>query len=147
MEENARPALLVHRLRDSATLPQRGSPLAAGWDLHSDQEAVLDPGARALLGTGLAVAVAQPGHYARIAPRSGLAAKRCIDVAAGVVDADYRGELFVLLVNNGTVPQKVEPGDRIAQLIVEAYSPGEIMEVTALDPTERGSGGFGSTGS
>jgi dUTP pyrophosphatase len=138
--------LHVMRLRDTARLPSRESPLSAGWDLYSDQEAVLEPGSRALIGTGLVVAVVEPGHYARIAPRSGLAAKRCIDIGAGVVDTNYRGELFVLLVNNGTAPQKVEPGDCVAQLIVEAYHAGGIVEVTELEGVERDDGRFGSLG-
>ena len=86
------------------------------------------------------------GNYGRIAPRSGLAAKHSIDVGAGVIDADYRGELKVLLFNFADKDFSINPCDRIAQMIIEKYSPTELIEVTDLESTERGAGGFGSTG-
>ena len=98
-----------------------------------------------LIGTGIAMAI-PIGNYGRIAPRSGLAAKHMIDVGAGVIDADYRGEVKVLLFNFGETDFAVSEGDRIAQLIVEKYTQTELVEVTDLSETERGEGGFGSTG-
>ena len=86
------------------------------------------------------------GNYGRIAPRSGLAAKNFIDIGAGVIDSDYRGEVKVLLFNFNTTPFTVNVGDRIAQLIIEKYTRTTIEEVEDLDATVRGEGGFGSTG-
>jgi len=98
-----------------------------------------------LVSTGLQIAP-PAGHYARIAPRSGLASKLFIDVGAGVVDGDYRGEVKVLLFNFSDTEFEVKKGDRIAQLICEKYAHVEIVETDSLEETERGSGGFGSTG-
>jgi len=95
--------------------------------------------------TGLAVAIPE-GNYGRIAPRSGLAFKNFIDVGAGVIDEDYRGELKVLLFNLGPDDFNVNEGDRIAQFIIEKYTPTELEEVETLDETARGADGFGSTG-
>ena len=86
------------------------------------------------------------GMYGRIAPRSSLACKKSVDVGAGVVDNDYRGEVKVLLINNGAEDFKIEKGDRIAQLIFENYSTPKLEVVSELDETVRGQGGFGSTG-
>lgn len=86
------------------------------------------------------------GNYGRIAPRSGLAAKNMIDVGAGVIDSDYRGEVKVLLFNLSDVDFEVSKNDRIAQLIIEKYTPTQLVEVEELDSTVRGVGGFGSTG-
>ena len=104
-------------------------------------------GGRCIVGTGISLEI--PEHvYARIAPRSGLAVKHGIDVLAGVVDSDYRGEVRVVLINHGDEPFVVRPGDRIAQILFELIaSPPPVLQVTyALGATERGAGGFGSTG-
>jgi dUTP pyrophosphatase len=100
---------------------------------------------RELISTGIAVQI-PPGSYGRIAPRSGLAYKHFIDVGAGVVDSDYRGEVKVLLFNFNDRAFRVSYGDRIAQLIIEKYTPTVIQEVETLDESQRGEGGFGSTG-
>jgi dUTP pyrophosphatase len=98
-----------------------------------------------LCGTDIAVAIPE-GHYGRVAPRSGLALKNFIDVGAGVIDADYRGPIGVLIFNFGDVSFKIGRGDRIAQLILERISTPYVEVVQELPETERGSGGFGSTG-
>lgn len=142
---NTEEALRVTRLRPDAALPVRGSEQAAGFDLAAAEAVTVKAGCKALVKTGLAVAIPW-GTYARIAPRSGLAAKKMIHVGAGVVDFDYRGEVGVVLFNHGTEDFEVAPGDRIAQLILEQISMAPCREVEALDDTCRGAGGFGSTG-
>ena len=137
--------LRFKRLHPEARLPTRGSPLAAGLDLYSVERVTLRPGARAAVRTGLAVAIPS-GFYGRVAPRSGLAVKSGLDTLAGVVDADYRGEILCALVNHGDVPVEIEPGARIAQLVVESIALPEAVWAEDLDETERGAGGFGSTG-
>lgn len=102
-------------------------------------------GGKAIIKTGLSIAI-PAGTYARIAPRSGLAAKRMINVGAGVVDYDYRGEVGVVLFNHGTEDLPVAVGDRIAQLILEQVNMAPCKEVDSLEQTTRGVGGFGSTG-
>lgn len=131
-----------------AQLPQYSSEEAAGLDLYSIDTATLRPGARRLFKTGVKVALS-PGTEAQIRPRSGLALKHGVTVlnAPGTVDADYRGEIGVLLVNHGTQPYQVTEGDRIAQLVVADVLRVEILEVVSeLEETARGDGGFGSTG-
>ena len=100
---------------------------------------------KALIGTGLAFAI-PVGNYGRIAPRSGLAVRNSLHVGAGVVDADYRGEVKVLLFNHSDDDFEVKEGDRIAQMIIEKYTLTALEEVEELSETERGAGGFGSTG-
>ncbi|KAM0915246.1 hypothetical protein ACQ4PT_010978 [Festuca glaucescens] len=140
------PLLLkVKRLSPNAILPSRASAHAAGYDLSSAVEAVIPARGRALVATDLSVAVPE-GTYARIAPRSGLAWKRGIDVGAGVVDADYRGPVGVLLFNHSDADFAVRPGDRVAQMVVERVAAPEVAEVDDLDATVRGDCGFGSTG-
>lgn len=102
-------------------------------------------GGRAIVPTDISIAI-PPGTYARVAPRSGLAVKHGIDVGAGVVDYDYRGPLGVVLFNFGKEPFEVKAGDRIAQLVLERIVTPDVEEVEELDSTERGAGGFGSTG-
>lgn len=140
--------LLVKKLSDNATLPVRGSTLSAGYDLSASREASIPPGGRGIVHTDLAIAC-PVGTYGRIAPRSGLAIKKGIDVGAGVVDADYRGEVGVILFNHDPATTfEVKKGDRVAQLILEKICMASIEEVIDgdLDATVRGSGGFGSTG-
>jgi deoxyuridine 5'-triphosphate nucleotidohydrolase len=137
--------IYVKKLREDAQLPTRGSAAAAGLDLYSAEDVVIAPLSRALIKTGISVAV-DHGTYFRIAPRSGLALKHGIDVMAGVVDSDYRGEIGVILVNLNDSPFSVLKGDRIAQGIVEMICLAHVVEVNDLDSTDRGSNGFGSTG-
>ncbi|EGO27285.1 hypothetical protein SERLADRAFT_435048 [Serpula lacrymans var. lacrymans S7.9] len=137
--------LLIKRLSDKARLPTRGSALSAGYDLYSAEKKVIPAHGKALVDTQLSIAV-PAGTYGRVAPRSGLASKFMIDTGAGVIDADYRGVVFVLLFNLSDKDFQVEEGDRIAQLIMERIYTPEVLEVEDLDETLRGAGGFGSTG-
>merc|ERR1711939_761862 len=136
---------LIQRLSQNAKVPTRGSSLAAGYDLSSAEDKVVPARGKALISTGLAIAVPE-GTYGRVAPRSGLASKFMIDVGAGVIDADYRGEVRVLLFNLSDSDYKVTEGDRIAQLILERIVTPDAVEVESLTETLRGAGGFGSTG-
>ena len=133
------------RLHPEAKLTTRGSARAAGLDLYAVEHVVIGPGARAAVRTGLAAAV-PAGFYGRVAPRSGLAVRHGIDVLAGVIDSDYRGEVLCALVNHGDEPFVVEPGARVAQLVVEAIASPEPAWAEDLEETARGAGGFGSTG-
>ncbi|KAM6579925.1 hypothetical protein CsatA_003699 [Cannabis sativa] len=135
----------VKKLSENAVTPSRGSPLSAGYDLSSAKDTKVPARGKALVPTDLSIAVPE-GTYARIAPRSGLAWKHSIDVGAGVIDADYRGPVGVILFNFSDVDFEVKVGDRIAQLIIEKIITPDVMEVEDLDATVRGSGGFGSTG-
>jgi len=137
--------LLVKRLNEHATLPARGSPLAAGYDLSSSEDVSIPKGTRGLVGTGIAFTVPHE-TYGRIAPRSGLAVKKGIQVGAGVIDRDYTGEVKVALFNHGDEDFVIKKGDRIAQLIIEKIEMPEVKLVDELLVTERGEGGFGSTG-
>ena len=133
------------RLHPAARLPVRGSERAAGLDLCSIEDVTLQAGARAAVRTGLAVAVPE-GFYGRIAPRSGLAVNYGLDVLAGVIDSDYRGEIVCALVNHGREALTLEAGQRVAQLIVEAIITPEPAWADTLDETARGASGLGSTG-
>jgi dUTP pyrophosphatase len=137
--------LRFKKLHPEAQLPTRGSAEAAGLDLSAVERVTIRPGGRAAVRTGLAVAIPR-GFYGRVAPRSGLAVRQGLDVLAGVIDADYRGEILCALVNHGSEPFEVEPGARVAQLIVEAIALPEPTWADDLEETERGAGGFGSTG-
>jgi dUTP pyrophosphatase len=138
-------SLRVKKLTQDAILPTRGSGGAVGYDLYSTDEVVVPPTHRALVGTSVAV-VLPPGVYGRVAPRSGLAVKHGIQVGAGVVDPDYTGEVKVVLFNHGDKDFEVKKGDRIAQLVLERCETPPVEEVGAVEETDRGSGGFGSTG-
>ena len=128
-----------------AKLPVRGSQFAAGFDLASAYDIVVPARGKALVKTDLAIAIPEE-TYARIAPRSGLAWKNFIDTGAGVVDYDYRGNVGVILFNHGPDDFQVNKGDRVAQLILERISMASVEEVQELTSTDRGAGGFGSTG-
>lgn len=138
------------RLRENAKIPQRATSGSAGLDLCAciDEPLTLDKGGHALIPTGLAIALEEPGYAAMIFARSGLAIKHGIVPAncVGVVDSDYRGEICVGLINQYDESYTIEPGERIAQLVVMPVSCAPAVEVTEFDETERGSGGFGSTG-
>lgn len=138
------------------TLPARGAPLplpsyategAAGLDLRADLSVTLAPGERALVPTGLALAI-PPGFEAQVRPRSGLALKEgvtCLN-SPGTIDSDYRGEVGVILVNLGQREVRLARGDRIAQLVFARVERAELLEAVSLPPTGRGEGGFGHTG-
>src|SRR5882724_11536695 len=132
------------KLDPRATLPARGSRAAAGLDLYSIEAVSLKPGQRAVARTGLAVAIPE-GFYGRLAPRSGLATKQGLDVLAGVIDSDYRGELCCLLYNAGDETVELPPESKICQLIVERIILPAPDWADDLDETSRGQGGFGST--
>jgi dUTP pyrophosphatase len=136
--------LPVQLLSEIAQLPTKGSIEAAGHDLYSAEDLTIPPHDQALVDTQIAVAIPRDA-YGRVAPRSGLAVKSKIGIAAGVIDADYRGSIKVLLVNNADKPFIVKPGDRIAQLIIEKIHCLEALPVTHLEDTPRGNSGFGST--
>jgi len=132
-------------------LPAYQSAHAAGLDLLAavpdDAPVMLAPGKHALIPTGLTIALPQ-GYEAQVRPRSGLAAKHGVTVlnSPGTVDADYRGEVCVLLINHGDQPFLVRRGERIAQMVIAEVAQVELVPVTSLSATDRGSGGFGSTG-
>ena len=151
MTETPDEPLRVHRLDPELPLPQRAHPTDAGIDLCSAETLTLDPGERALVGTGLAVAL-PVGTVGLVHPRSGLAWKKGLLIvnAPGTVDADYRGEIKVCLINlDPREPVEITRGDRIAQLLVQQVSLCDVVEVTdpvELGDTVRGTGGHGSTG-
>jgi len=135
------------RLDESATLPVRAYPGDAGLDLSAAERVELAPGARALVGTGLAVAIPE-GHAGFVQPRSGLAAEHGITIvnSPGLVDSGYRGELKVILLNTDSEQTfVVEPGMRIAQLVILAVATPQPVEMAELPATERGKKGFGSS--
>jgi dUTP pyrophosphatase len=141
--------LQVRRLRDDAVLPERAYPGDAGLDLAACEHHELGPGERAVVGTGLAVAIPE-GYAGFIQPRSGLADRHGISIvnSPGLIDSGYRGELKVILLNTDRgEPFVVEPGMRIAQLVVLAVPELELVELEALPTTERGVRGHGSSGS
>jgi dUTP pyrophosphatase len=129
-------------------LPTRAHEGDAGIDLHAAEAVSLDPGERAIVGTGISVEI-PPGHAGLVLPRSGLAARHGIALvnAPGLIDPGYRGEIRVLLLNTDREhPFRIDPGDRIAQLLVAPFAEAEPVEATELAASARGDGGFGSTG-
>jgi dUTP pyrophosphatase len=140
--------LRFRRLSEAARPPAQAHEGDAGYDLHAAEAATIGAGERASVGTGIAVAIPE-GQAGLVLPRSGLAARHGISVvnAPGLIDSGYRGELRVLLLNTDTdEPFTVQPGDRIAQLLLVAVETHDLLEVEELDETVRGAGGFGSTG-
>ena len=140
--------LPIKRLDPTIALPRYAKSGDAGLDLHAAERAILKPGERALVATGLAVAI-PPGFAGLVMPRSGLALRHGVTVlnAPGLIDAGYRGELKVLLINHDrTTTVTLERGERIAQLVLSPVAAAELVEVDDLPPSERGAGGFGSTG-
>lgn len=141
-------ALQVHRLHDAAVIPSRAHPGDAGLDLVSVDEVTLSPGGRASVGTGIAIALPE-GTAGLVVPRSGLAAKHGIGVVngPGLIDAGYRGEIRVLLVNHDLeTSHTIVPGERVAQLVIIDLPDIDTVEVDRLDESVRGVAGFGSTG-
>ena len=139
----------VKKLDSRAILPTHGSPDAAGYDLYAclDADVTVPPHATVQIGTGLSLAL-PVGTFGAVFARSGLAAKEGLRPAncVGVCDSDYRGEYIVALHNDSDAPRVVRHGDRIAQLVLLPFLPMEFAEVAALGETQRGAGGFGSTG-
>jgi dUTP pyrophosphatase len=136
----------VKKLSENATIPTQGTSFAAGYDLYAAEDAVVVCGTRKLIKTNISMEIT-PGYYGRIAPRSGLAYKNGIDVLAGVIDSDYRGDIGVILYNTDkNIDFTVKKGDRIAQIIFEACYTATLNYVDNLDNTLRQAGGFGSTG-
>jgi dUTP pyrophosphatase len=137
------------KLNERATTPTRGSNEAAGFDLYSciDYDITINAGETAMIPTGIAVAIPR-GMFGAVFARSGIAVKRGLRPAnaVGVIDSDYRGELMIALHNDSGTAQVIEPNMRIAQLVIIPYLSGEFVEYDELDSTDRGSGGFGSTG-
>jgi dUTP pyrophosphatase len=139
--------LAVRRLDSGVPLPSYARPDDAGLDLCAASPVTLPPGGRALVPTGIAVAVPR-GYAGLVLPRSGLALRQGVTVlnGPGLIDSGYRGEVKVLLINHDAQPATFERGERIAQLVLQRVEQAEVVEVDELPPTERGSGGFGSTG-
>jgi dUTP pyrophosphatase len=139
------PTAVAVARKGHGALPEYASPGAAGADLRASEALEIPPRGRAAVGTSLRVQI-PPGHVGLVWPRSGLAVRHGIDTLAGVIDSDYRGEVRVVLVNHGTEPFRIAPGDRIAQLLVQRVERASFVAVTVLEGSARGGGGFGSTG-
>lgn len=147
VQSNTQPLVRWKKLNAEAQIPEYQTKLAAGMDVRSIETLTLPAnGGRALIGTGLSMALPE-GYECQVRSRSGLAVKGVIVAnAPGTIDADYRGELKVILMNLSDQPFEIQKGDRVAQLVVAACVQAENKEVSSLDETERGAGGFGSTG-
>jgi dUTP pyrophosphatase len=147
---NTRPRVLIKKLRPDAILPRYMTSQAAGLDLSAaiDEPITVEQGARAAISTGLAFAL-PPGYEGQLRPRSGLAREHGVTLvnSPGTLDADFRGALIVLVINHGDAAVRIAPGQRIAQLVIAPVVQAELVEVDDLNATERGAGGFGSTGS
>jgi dUTP pyrophosphatase len=136
----------VKKLTENAIIPTQGTPFAAGYDLYAAEDVTVVSGTRKLIKTNISMEIT-PGYYGRIAPRSGLAYKNGIDVLAGVIDSDYRGDIGVILYNTDkNLDFTVKKGDRIAQIIFEACYTATLEEAITLENTLRQTGGYGSTG-
>jgi dUTP pyrophosphatase len=146
---NREPVLRIVKKDPRVSLPAYASEGAAGFDIRAFPAGAMEipPLGRARIPTGLFLEI-PPGFEAQVRPRSGLAARHGVTVlnSPGTIDSDYRGELEIILINLGAEPFRVQNGDRIAQLVLSPVSRAAIAEVDSLSPTERGSGGFGSTG-
>ena len=146
MPESPRePVPLPTLVSDGGSLPEYASGGAAGADLRAREAVEIGPGARAAVPTGVRLQI-PPGHVGLVWPRSGLAVRHGIDTLAGVIDSDYRGEVRVVLVNHGDEPFHIAKGDRVAQLLVQRVERAAFAAVPSIDDTDRGGGGFGSTG-
>ena len=135
----------ARRLSEFATIPVRATARSAGYDLSAAHDCIIPACGKAIVKTDLSIACPE-GTYGRIAPRSGLAVKNFIDTGAGVIDADYRGPVGVVLFNHAKEDFAVKRGDRIAQLVLERIMTPDVVVCDDLDASERGAGGFGSTG-
>jgi dUTP pyrophosphatase len=139
----------VKRLTESAKIPTKANEADAGWDIYSDEDVIINANTQRLISTGISIEIPN-GMVGLIWPRSGLAVKHGVDVFAGVVDSGYRGEVKVCLFNAGSVwttPRvEIAKGDRIAQILFQPVPSFHLQEVDSLDDTDRGEGGFGSSG-
>ena len=139
----------IKKLSDSVTIPKYETPGSSGMDIaaHIANNIIINPGEKALVSTGFSISIPE-GYEVQIRPRSGLAAKKNITVlnTPGTIDADYRGEIKVILINLGNEKFIIENGDRIAQMVICPVVQADLEEVKELSDTKRGSGGFGSTG-
>lgn len=137
----------IKKLDPKAVIPTRGSDAAAGVDLHAPKALVIHPNSNGVVSTGLAVEIPD-GYFGAIFARSGMATRKGLRPAncVGVIDSDYRGEIKVVLHNDSDIIRPVQEGDRVAQLVILPYEPIEFDEVDKLNDTDRGIGGFGSTG-
>lgn len=137
----------IKKLSDTATIPKYQTSGAAGFDFHASERVVIMPGETVLVGTGLSFEIPL-GYELQVRPRSGMSVKTKLRVSnsPGTIDSDYRGEVKIIIDNIGHSPYTVEIGDRIAQGVVSEFSRFEFEEVTDLTETERGAGGFGSSG-
>jgi dUTP pyrophosphatase len=143
------PTLKVKLLNEFAKVPIYGSDFSAGLDISSSIDTVVPANNKALISTGISASLNdcdQNDYYLRIAPRSGISYKNFLDIGAGVIDVDYRGEIKVLIFNHSNTDFKINIGDRIAQMIPERRNKVNIELTDNLDSTERNEGGFGSTG-
>ena len=144
-----KPRVMIKKLHPMAIIPQYMTEFAAGMDICAllEEAILLQPGQRSLIPTGLAFAIPE-GYEIQVRPRSGLAIKHGITLvnSPGTIDADYRGEVCVILINHGQESFTISPGDRIAQLVVAPVCQAGLMEVSELSETARGEGGFGHTG-
>jgi dUTP pyrophosphatase len=138
--------LRIHKLDPNAILPTKAHPEDAGWDLYALRDITLPPGQSTVIPTGIAMEI-PTGYYGRVADRSSLAVKYNLTCGAGVIDANYRGEIGVVLFNLGREAYNVSQGDRVAQLIITAINTSSsFLVVDTLSETTRGAGKFGSTG-
>jgi dUTP pyrophosphatase len=135
----------IKKVSSTAKIPQYAHPTDAGMDLFSNENLVLQPSELIICSTGISLAIPQ-GYVGLIWDKSGLASKNEIKTMGGVVDSSYRGEIGVILKNLSTREYKIKIGDKIAQMLIQKVSSPELIEVDNLDKTERGEGGFGSTG-
>ena len=141
-------SMRVKLLSENATVPTRGSNESAGWDLYAAEDTIVPARGKAIIATDIAVAITT-GYYGRIAPRSGMSWKNHTDIGAGVVDSDYRGPVGVVMFNHADTDLQITKDDRVAQMVIEKINTAPLLLVPdgmELDDTERGEGGFGSTG-
>jgi dUTP pyrophosphatase len=145
IEHSDTPVPLPARVDAGGSLPEYASAGAAGADLRASEAVEIAPGGRAAVSTGVRLQI-PPGRVGLVWPRSGLAVRHGIDTLAGVIDSDYRGEVRVVLVNHGDESFRIAQGDRVAQLLVQRVERAAFTAATGIDDTDRGGGGFGSTG-
>ena len=142
--------LKIKKVRENAKLPTRGTVGSAGMDLYAciDEPITLNGGDKAIIPTGIAIGLDTPEYAAFVYARSGLAIKHGIGLlnSVGVIDSDYRGEICVGVINQLKEPYTIEPFERVAQMVIQPVALPELVEVDSLDETDRGAGGFGSTG-
>ncbi|KAI5171045.1 dUTP pyrophosphatase [Nematocida sp. LUAm3] len=137
--------LKVQLLYKTSNSPKQATEASAGYDLYSVEEGVIQPGERKKISVGICIEIPK-GHYGQVGSRSGLCLKHGVITLGGIIDSDYRGELFVLLLNTGSLPFTYGVNDRIAQLVILPVFQGPVETVTSLTETVRAAGGFGSTG-